>query len=84
MELNTSGVNKAVREMNPSPQILEKIRARGIPVVIGADAHRPERVGDGFAIALRQLAMLGFREVSFFLDRKRQTVGIAAALASLR
>lgn len=84
MELNTSGVNKALPEINPGPRILEMIRARGIPIVIGADAHRPERVGDGYAAALRQLASLGFREVSLFLERKRQSVSIAAALASLR
>lgn len=84
MELNTSGVNKSLPEMNPGARILELIRRRGIPVVIGADAHRPERVGDGFDVALRQLETLGFREVSFFLDRKRQTVPIEAALASLR
>lgn len=84
MELNTSGVNKALPEMNPGDRILAEIRARGIPIVIGADAHRPERVGDGYAAALRKLDALGFREVSFFLDRKRQTVPIAAALASLR
>lgn len=84
MELNTSGVNKALPEMNPGPRILEMIRARGIPIVIGADAHRPERVGDGYSVALQQLAALGFREVSFFLDRQRQTVAITEALASLR
>ena len=84
MELNTSGVNKAMPEMNPGRPILEMIRRRGIPVVIGADAHRPERVGDGFAVALRQLATLGFAEVSFFLDRERQALPIVQALASLR
>ena len=52
--------------------------------MIGADAHRPGRVGDGYEVALRQLAELGFREVSFFLDRRRQTVAIPDALASLR
>jgi len=83
MELNTSGVNKALPEMNPGPVILGMIRRRGIPVVIGADAHRPERVGDGYATALRQLATLGFGEISFFLERKRRTVPIAQALASL-
>jgi histidinol-phosphatase (PHP family) len=83
MELNTSGVNKALPEMNPGPAILGMIRRRGIPVVIGADAHRPERVGDGYATALRQLQALGFEEVSFFLERKRQAVPIARALASL-
>lgn len=84
MELNTSGVNKALPEINPGPRILAMIRERGIPIVIGADAHRPERVGDGYASALRQLEALGFREVSFFLERKRQTVPIAAALFSLK
>jgi histidinol-phosphatase (PHP family) len=84
MELNTSGANKALPEMNPGPRILEMIRERGIPIVIGADAHRPERVGDRFDVALRLLGSLGFREVSFFLERKRQTVAIKDALASLR
>jgi histidinol-phosphatase (PHP family) len=84
MELNTSGANKALPEMNPGPRILELMRQRGIPVVIGADAHRPGRVGDAFDVALKQLEALGFREVSFFLARKRQTVPIADALASLK
>jgi histidinol-phosphatase (PHP family) len=84
MELNTSGKNKALPEMNPGGLILELIRRRGIPVVLGADAHRPDRVGDAFDVALRQLQSLGFGEVSFFLDRKRQTVAIEDALASLR
>ncbi len=84
MELNTSGKNKALPEMNPGPRILALIRERGIPVVLGADAHRPERVGDAFDVALRQLQEIGFREISFFLERRRQTVPIADALASLR
>jgi histidinol-phosphatase (PHP family) len=84
MELNTSGVNKVIREINPSPTMLGLMRARGIPVVIGADAHQPHRVADGYADALRTLESAGYRDVSFFLERKRQTVPIAAALASLR
>ena len=83
MELNTSGVNKAIREINPSPTILGEMRARGIPVVLGADAHRPTRVADGYADALHTLQAAGYTEVSFFLDRRRQTVPIPAALASL-
>jgi histidinol-phosphatase (PHP family) len=83
MELNTSGVNKALPEMNPGPRMLELIRARGIPVVIGSDAHRPERVADGYVSALKQLEAAGIREVSFFLERKRQSVPVETALASL-
>jgi histidinol-phosphatase (PHP family) len=83
MELNTSGMNKALPEMNPGLHILGLIRARGIPVVLGADAHRPERVGDGFPGALRLLAYAGFTEVNHFIDRKRHAVPLAEATASL-
>lgn len=84
MELNTSGLLKSVPEMNPGPRMLELIRERGIPVVLGADAHRPSRVADRYEEALQMLADLGFRTVSFFLGRRRQEVTIETALASLR
>ncbi len=83
MELNTSGLNKALPEMNPGAPMLALMRERGIPVVVGADAHRPERVGDRFPEALRQLADVGYTEVSYFLERRRHTVPIADALQSL-
>ena len=44
MELNTSGLQKKLPEMNPGRTILVEMRARGIPVVLGADAHVPPRV----------------------------------------
>jgi histidinol-phosphatase (PHP family) len=83
MELNTSGLHKALPEMNPGPRMLTMMRERGIPVVIGADAHRPIRVGDRYAQALRLLDELGFTTVSYFLDRRRHELPIADALASL-
>ncbi|MFM8618984.1 MAG: histidinol-phosphatase [Opitutaceae bacterium] len=84
MELNTSGLLKSVPEMNPGPRMLELIRERGIPVVLGADAHRPSRVADRYEEGLRMLADLGFRTVNCFLGRRRQEVPIETALASLR
>lgn len=83
MELNTSGKNKRVPEMNPGPEILREIRSRGIPVVIGADAHEPGRVGDGYLEALDILESCGFAEVNYFLNRERQTVSIREARESL-
>ncbi len=83
MELNTSGVMKALPEMNPSPAQLRLMWERGIPVVIGADAHVPDRVGDGYPKALRLLHQAGYTEVSYFIDRKRRTVPIQDALRSL-
>jgi histidinol-phosphatase (PHP family) len=83
MEINTSGVQKDLPEMNPSPSQLALMRERGIPVVIGADAHVPERVGDGYVTALGLLESAGYQEVSFFIDRQRQSVPIQAARDSL-
>lgn len=84
MELNTSGVNKALPEMNPSFAQLVLMRERGIPVVVGADAHVPQRVGDGYEPALNLLLEAGYKKVSYFLERKRCEVPINKALASLR
>ncbi len=83
MELNTSGVNKTISEMNPFPGMLKEMRARDIPVTIGADAHQPDRVADGYETALQLLAECGYQKVSYFLDRQRQEVSIEEALASL-
>jgi histidinol-phosphatase (PHP family) len=84
MELNTSGLNKALPEMNPGPRTLRLMRERGIPVVLGADAHRPQRVADRYDQALGLLEELGFEHVSYFLDRRRHEVAISEARASLR
>ena len=84
MELNTSGMLKALPEMNPSPGQLALMCERGIPVVIGADAHVPERVGDGYVKALGLLRDAGYGQVSYFVDRRRRDIPIADALASLR
>ncbi len=83
MELNTSGVNKVIQEMNPAPAILQLMREREIPVVVGADAHVPTRVADGYEMAYDVLEAAGYDTVSFFLDRRRADVPIAEARASL-
>lgn len=84
MELNTSGLLKQLNEMHPGELILNEIRARNIPMVIGGDAHQPERAGADFDVALRLLQRLGFTTVSLFLERhQRQDIPIADALASL-
>ena len=84
MELNTSGVNKSFSEMNPGILQLRLMFERGIPVVLGADAHSPSRVADGYKIALEMLSEVGYREVSYFLDRKRQSLPVETARESLK
>ena len=83
MELNTSGLRKAFPEMNPGIEILRAMHDRGIPAVIGADAHDPHRVGENFEEALTALEEAGYTHTSFFLDRKRRDIPIPAARKSL-
>jgi histidinol-phosphatase (PHP family) len=83
MELNTSGVNKTISEMNPFPEMLCEMRARDIPVTLGSDAHQPHRVADGFETAMQLLSNAGYTHISLFLDRQRREISIADAAASL-
>ncbi|WP_145345804.1 histidinol-phosphatase HisJ family protein [Rosistilla ulvae] len=80
MELNTSGRYKKITEMNPFPQMLQMMHEREIPVVIGADAHVPDRVGEGYPEALALLQQAGYDEVLYFIDRQPQRVAISQAL----
>jgi len=84
MELNTSGLNKHVPEMNPAPPILREMRRREIPVVVGADAHVPDRVADRYEQAYDLLEEAGYTRVSYFLNRERHELPIVEARASLR
>ncbi len=83
MELNTSGLHKRIKEMNPSTHMLAAMQQRGIPVVLGSDSHNPKRVADDFDIALDMLDEIGFTHVNYYLGRRRQTVAIKDAKASL-
>ncbi|MBI1373791.1 MAG: histidinol-phosphatase HisJ family protein [Phycisphaera sp.] len=83
MELNTSGLNKVVPEMNPSPRILAEMKRRDIPVTVGADAHVPDRVADHYEEAYDLLEAAGYTHVSYFLERRRHDIAIADARASL-
>ena len=83
MELNTSGLNKALPEFNPGQPILKMMHARGIPVVLGSDSHTPRRVAATFDLALDSLENAGYSRVSCFLHRKRQDFAIADVRSSL-
>ena len=83
MELNTSGRFKAVPEFNPGRTMLMEMQQRNIPVVLGADAHTPDRVADGYEAALDLLAECGFSSIYMFKQRKARAVLIADARASL-
>ncbi len=84
MELNTSGLNKALPEMNPGRPILAEMVRRNIPVVVGADAHDPQRVAANFEEAFDLLAKVGYTQVNIFLNRQRHALDLETARQSLR
>lgn len=84
MELNTSGLNKPYPEMNPGREILQEMHQRNIPVVLGADAHTPNRVAADYENAMDILSDVGYTNINFFLNRQRQTVDIQTARDSLK
>ena len=84
MELNTSGLNKALPEMNPGSEMLREMQQRNIPVVIGADAHDPYRIAKNFTDALDMLIDAGYTHVSMFLDRVRADLPIEQVRRSLK
>jgi histidinol-phosphatase (PHP family) len=83
MELNTSGLNKPLAEFHPARPILEEMFQRDIPVVVGADAHSPDRVAANYEDALDLLRDIGYRQVNIFLNRQRQPIDIDLARQSL-
>lgn len=79
MEINTSGANKAIPQINPFPAMLKEMCVRDIPVVIGSDAHVPGRVADGFLEALDLAEEAGYAEITYVLHHECHLVSIRDA-----
>jgi histidinol-phosphatase (PHP family) len=69
MELNTSGLLKSLREINPGPRQLGLMAEKGIPLVIGSDSHHPGRVGENFDLGASMAWDAGYRKVRVFRNR---------------
>jgi len=66
LDVNTAGWRKKAAEIYPSPELLARARALGIPVVLGSDAHRPEDVAHRFADAVEILHAAGYTQAVVF------------------
>jgi len=66
LDVNTAGWRKKAAEIYPSPELLARARALGIPVVLGSDAHRPEDVAHRFADAVQILRAAGYTQAVVF------------------
>jgi histidinol-phosphatase (PHP family) len=69
-EVNTGGLNRgSTPEPYPSPQILRLLQKKGAPVMINADAHRPEHLDGFYGEARRLLLEAGFTRHCLFQGR---------------
>ena len=82
LELNTNGWNKPVREQYPSEPLLRAAAARGVPITLASDAHRPERLGEGFERAIRLARASGHESYVRFEQRQRIVEPFAAVSSS--
>ena len=78
IEINTAGLRKPVREIYPSPLLLEVARDREIPVCFGSDAHSPEDVGYAFDKAIELAEQAGYTHCLRFHRREKKLVPLSA------
>lgn len=71
VELNTAGWHKPCDEAYPAPDLLRRVRARGMPVTLSADAHAPEHLLRDFDRGAALLRDMGFTEIARFEERRR-------------
>lgn len=70
LDVNTSGLRYPCREIYPSRRMLEIAHRLGVPVTLGSDAHRPERVGEGFDAATAMLREIGYTHLMRYEKRR--------------
>lgn len=76
LDVNTSGLRNPCQEIYPSRRMLEIAREMDIPVTLGADAHKPEHVGEGFPEAVALLRSVGYTTIQRYTARKPQPVAV--------
>ena len=78
VEVNTSGMHYACKEMFPAPALLAAFCRAGVPCTVGTDAHKPEHVARGIEDAYRLMAQAGYRTVTVSTgdgDRREIPIG---------
>ena len=70
IEINTSGLQQRIAETNPCPEAVRFYKELGGEIItVGADAHKPERVGANFDYAEQVLRDAGFNHYCTFEGR---------------
>ncbi len=76
MEINTSGLFRPFGMVHPHPLILRHAAERQLPLVIGSDAHQPDRVGSGYDQVEPLLIEHGWSSMHVFRRRRHYPVKV--------
>ena len=69
-EVNTGGINRGkIKDCYPSRDFLKLFHERGVPMVINADAHRPEDLDGHYGEAREAMLRAGYTETLIFGGR---------------
>ena len=80
IEVNTSGLGMTPPSIYPDDFILEMAFDKKVPVTVGSDSHSQSRIGSNFKEAYEKLLKIGYKEVNYYLERKRHSYKIEDAL----
>jgi histidinol-phosphatase (PHP family) len=69
LDFNTSGLRGKTQQPHPPLEFLKAAFERGIPLVLGSDAHNPEDVGADFISAIALAKEAGYKELGAFKNR---------------
>lgn len=70
IELNTGGLARGLKDLNPCMGVLKRYRELGGEIItIGSDAHTPARIADSFERACDVLKECGFKYYAIFEKR---------------
>ncbi len=77
-EVSSAGWRKPVAEAYPSPALLARFHAAGVPVTTASDAHGLSHVAERRADLARLLADAGYEALAAYRQRRRRAVPIAS------
>lgn len=76
IEINTSGYRKMTTDPFPTPRMVAKAAALGIPITYGSDSHRPDEVHFAADKAAAVLEAAKVTELATFEGRQRKMVPV--------
>ena len=71
VEISSQGLLRPIKEIYPAPAFLDLFHAAGVPITLGADAHRPEESAFGYREIVAEARRAGYSDYLRFDSRRR-------------